>query len=207
MAATEPADFHQPQVQNIYVFFLQLDVLKTWCFVNLPFCKPDVSDVLKPDVLKPDVLKPDVLKPDVLWVYRLRSQGIDSEESIQPTNVTRARIFKQSMGARNRVGIGLSHRPAKLHRLSEFIPWNWFLRSLNIYKYRLRLHWLGELVPWNWFIGSLNVYKYRLRLHWLAELFPWNQFLGSITWRTKTKMIFFRSKQIYSSLNYQRDEE
>jgi hypothetical protein len=28
------------------------------------FCKPDVSDVLKPDVLKPDVLK-----PDVLWVY------------------------------------------------------------------------------------------------------------------------------------------
>jgi hypothetical protein len=30
----------------------------------MTFCKPDVSDVLKPDVLKPDVLK-----PDVLWVY------------------------------------------------------------------------------------------------------------------------------------------
>jgi hypothetical protein len=49
-AATEPADFHQPQVQNLY-----------GCFVNLTFCKPDVSDVLKPDVLKPNVLKPDVL--------------------------------------------------------------------------------------------------------------------------------------------------
>jgi hypothetical protein len=65
MAATEPADFHQPQVQNIYMdVFLQPDVLKNWRFVNLTFCKPDVSDVLKPDVLKPDFLK-----PDVLWVY------------------------------------------------------------------------------------------------------------------------------------------
>jgi hypothetical protein len=35
----------------------------------------------------------------------------------------KAGIFKQSMGARNRVGIGLSHRPARLHRLAEFIPW------------------------------------------------------------------------------------
>ncbi|MFO0001035.1 MAG: hypothetical protein ACK559_07895, partial [bacterium] len=41
--------------------FLQPDVLKTLLFVSLTFCKPDVSDVLKPDVLKPDVLKPDVL--------------------------------------------------------------------------------------------------------------------------------------------------
>ncbi len=28
-----------------------------------------------------------------------------------------ARILEQSMGARNRVGIGLSYRPARLHRL------------------------------------------------------------------------------------------
>ncbi len=33
-----------------------------------------------------------------------------------------AGIFKQSMGARNRVGKGLSYRPARLHRLAEFIP-------------------------------------------------------------------------------------
>ncbi len=39
---------------------LQPDVLKTCRFVNLTFCKPDVSDVLKPNILKPDVLKPDV---------------------------------------------------------------------------------------------------------------------------------------------------
>jgi hypothetical protein len=38
--------------------------------------------------------------------------------------VYRAKFFKQSMGARNRVGIGLSYRPARLHRLAELIPWN-----------------------------------------------------------------------------------
>jgi len=41
-------------------------------------------------------------------------------------------IFKQSMGARNRVGIGLSYRPARLHRLAELIPWNRFLGSINV---------------------------------------------------------------------------
>jgi len=42
-----------------------------------------------------------------------------------------AGIFKQSIGARNRVGKGLSYRPARLHRLAELIPWNRFLGSLN----------------------------------------------------------------------------
>ncbi len=50
-----------------------------------------------------------------------------------------AGIFKQSMGARNRVGIGLSYRPARLHRLAKFIPWNRFLGSINVWKYRLCL--------------------------------------------------------------------
>jgi hypothetical protein len=44
----------------------------------------------------------------------------------------RAGIFKQSMGARNRVDIGLSYRPARLHRLAEFVPRNRFLRSINV---------------------------------------------------------------------------
>ncbi len=44
----------------------------------------------------------------------------------------RAGIFKQSMGARNRVGIGLSYLPARLHRLAEFIHWNRFLGSINV---------------------------------------------------------------------------
>ncbi len=34
--------------------------------------------------------------------------------------------------ARNRVGIELSYRPARLHRWSELIPWNLFLGSLNV---------------------------------------------------------------------------
>jgi hypothetical protein len=44
---------------------LQPDVLKTWQFVNMTFCKPDVSDIFKPDILK----------PDVLWVYQLNLKG------------------------------------------------------------------------------------------------------------------------------------
>ncbi len=34
-----------------------------------------------------------------------------------------AGIFKQSMGARYRVGIGLSYRPERLHSLAEFVPY------------------------------------------------------------------------------------
>ncbi len=41
-------------------------------------------------------------------------------------------FFKQSMGARNRVGIGLSYRPARPHKLAEFIPWNQFLGFINV---------------------------------------------------------------------------
>jgi hypothetical protein len=29
-------------------------------------------------------------------------------------------------------GIGLSYRPARLHRLAEFIPWSQFLGSINV---------------------------------------------------------------------------
>jgi hypothetical protein len=43
----------------------------------------------------------------------------------------RAGIFKQSMGARNRVGIGLSYQPARLHRLEELLSWNRILGSLK----------------------------------------------------------------------------
>jgi hypothetical protein len=45
---------------------------------------------------------------------------------------TNAGIFKQSMGARNQVGIGLSYRPARLHSLAELVPWNRFLGSLKV---------------------------------------------------------------------------
>jgi hypothetical protein len=35
-----------------------------------------------------------------------------------------AGIFEQSMGTRDRVGIWLSYRPARLHSLSNLVPWN-----------------------------------------------------------------------------------
>ncbi len=41
-------------------------------------------------------------------------------------------IFKQSMGSRKRVGIGLLYRPARLHILAELVPWNRFLGSLKV---------------------------------------------------------------------------
>ncbi len=37
-------------------------------------------------------------------------------------DVSCAGIFKQSMGDGNRVGIGLSYRPARLHSLPEVVP-------------------------------------------------------------------------------------
>jgi hypothetical protein len=54
-----------------------------------------------------------------------------------------AGIFKQSVGVRNRVGIGLSYRPAWLHSLAELVSWNWFLGSLNVLKF-----WLCALKWW-----------------------------------------------------------
>jgi hypothetical protein len=45
---------------------------------------------------------------------------------------TCAGIFKQSMGARNRVGIGLSYRHARLHSLAELVPCNRFLGSFKV---------------------------------------------------------------------------
>jgi hypothetical protein len=52
--------------------------------------------------------------------------------------LSRAGIFKKSMGARHRVGIGLLYRPARLHRLAEFIPWNRFRGPIHVQKYQLR---------------------------------------------------------------------
>jgi hypothetical protein len=50
---------------------------------------------------------------------------------------TCAENFEQSMGARNLEKKGLSYRPARLQRLVESIPWNRFLGSIKVQKYRL----------------------------------------------------------------------
>jgi hypothetical protein len=47
--------------------------------------------------------------------------------------------LKQSMGARKRVGIGVSYWPARLHRLAELILWNQVLGYLNVLKLGLWL--------------------------------------------------------------------
>ncbi len=43
-----------------------------------------------------------------------------------------AGIFKQSVGVRNRLGIGLSYRTARPHSLVKLVPWNRFLVSLKV---------------------------------------------------------------------------
>jgi len=48
------------------------------------------------------------------------------------TSFSCAGIFNQSMGARNRVGIGLSYRPARPQRLAESISWNRFQGSVQV---------------------------------------------------------------------------
>ncbi len=50
----------------------------------------------------------------------------------EPAEECRAGIFEHSMGAWNRVGIGLSYRPARLQRLAELIPSIRFLGSLKV---------------------------------------------------------------------------
>jgi hypothetical protein len=60
--------------------------------------------------------------------FQLKSYtGVTSRKRAQKEGereTTNAGIFKQSMGARNRVGIRLSYRPARLHSLAEMVPWN-----------------------------------------------------------------------------------
>jgi hypothetical protein len=58
-------------------------------------------------------------------------KAISLEERVRGIRF-RAGIFKESMGARNRGGRGLSYRPARLHRLTEFIPWNRFRGPIHV---------------------------------------------------------------------------
>jgi hypothetical protein len=55
--------------------------------------------------------------------------------------------IEKSTGARNRVGMGMSYRPPRLHRLAESILWNRFLGSLKVLKYCLCILQLLENSP------------------------------------------------------------
>ncbi len=86
-----------------------------------------------------------------IYSYVTRKDAYKNEHFNFTTNfyeyVSNIRVFKamikhlktpseagrfQSMGARNRVGIGLSYRPARLHSLAELVPWNRFLGSFKV---------------------------------------------------------------------------
>ncbi len=75
--------------------------------------------------------------PELVFLTFKRSSEIDSKGSVPPAYVASTEILEQSMGAENRVGIGLSYRAARQHRLAESIPWNRFLGSLKVEKFRL----------------------------------------------------------------------
>ncbi len=64
--------------------------------------------------------------------HRHQPQGGKKSKVAGASVHLRAGIFKKSMGARHRGGIGFSYRPARLHRLAEFIPWNQFRGPINI---------------------------------------------------------------------------
>ncbi len=81
--------------------FWRPDVLETWHFVNLTFCKPDfckadVSDVLKPDVLQPDVLNLTLCGCTIDTVYSMYSiLYFCFNRWVWQTNFFQSHIYKQ----------------------------------------------------------------------------------------------------------------
>ncbi len=66
------------------------------------------------------------------WFFNFPKPTTTFETNCLTNEDHRAGIFKESMGARNRGGRGLSYRTARLHRLAEFIPWNRSPGSINV---------------------------------------------------------------------------
>jgi len=61
----------------------------------------------------------------VLRVYDLWDlDSVYGPSKVSSSHKPEAVFLKLYMGARNRVGIGLLYRPARLNRLAESIPWN-----------------------------------------------------------------------------------
>ncbi len=71
------------------------------------------------------------LKENIFPVEKERKKERTSIPSISGQKSSSG-ILEQSMGARNRVGIGLPYRPARLHRLAQSIPCNRFLVFLQV---------------------------------------------------------------------------
>ncbi len=95
------------------------------------------------------VRKPSLFMYSIMWysepvfVNLLRSSGIDSQRGgpVRPPY--------------------LLYRPARLHRLAESNPRNWFFVSLNVYKYGLSLSRVNLLINiWIiWEVRSITDYR------------------------------------------------
>jgi hypothetical protein len=57
-------------------------------------------------------------------------------------------FYNDPWGAKNRVGMGLSHRPGRLHMLAKSIPWNRFLGSLKSLKISSQAAYSGRIDSW-----------------------------------------------------------
>jgi hypothetical protein len=75
-------------------------------------CLQLVCNVNRNGNLKSENFQDYVQKPQRNCTFMNSASGDVAVDNIS------AGIFKQAMGARNRVGIGLSYRPARLHRLA-----------------------------------------------------------------------------------------
>ncbi len=102
-------------------------------YVYLNDC-PDLDEILAVTLrwVPAASTHPKALRKGTVHTGTHRHWDISSKEQRIPEKRYRAGIFKKSMGARNGGGIGLSYRPARLHRLAEFIPWNQFRGPTNI---------------------------------------------------------------------------
>jgi hypothetical protein len=77
--------------------------------------------------------------------------------------------------------------PARLHRMAELIPRNWFLGSLNVYKYGLWSQWDIKLPMYHWFWkfgGLFFVFGQFLRIFW-GSLYFFNPSKYPLKWPIK----------------------
>jgi hypothetical protein len=66
------------------------------------------------------------------YYFDTKEAEVSNLDASQWKNKPELEFLNNLWGARHRVGMGLSYRPARLHRLVEFIPWNRCLDSINV---------------------------------------------------------------------------
>ncbi len=121
---------------------------------------------------------------------------------VLPTYLLSAGILEQSMGARNRVGIGFSYWPVRLQSLAESIPWIRYLDSLKVYKYTVVALYSGEsmllMVPLSLLRGVNHYLPRKLPKFFLAGSRCYqNLFIGGLI---KSRYLTFSNSNISETL-------